>query len=263
MAEQSRKMQHLRRMADRVVLITGGGGGIAQGISRAFADEGARLILTDLYPEGMEKTKKMLEDDYGAEVLTVIADGYNEDDVKNALQAGIDRFGKINVIINNAQASASGKTLIEHSKEDFDIAIHSGLYAAFNYMKYGFPYLKETEGSVINFASGAGISGNPGQSSYAAAKEGIRGLSRVAAAEWGPYNINVNVICPLVMTDKLAVWGRENPEMFEKNLHSIPLGRYGDAEKDIGKVCIFLASYDAKYVSGDTLFVQGGSGMKP
>ena len=65
------------------------------------------------------------------------------------------------------------------------------------------------------------------------------------------------------MTDKLAVWGRENPEMFEKNLHSIPLGRYGDAEKDIGKVCIFLASYDAKYVSGDTLFVQGGSGMKP
>lgn len=256
-------MQHLRRMTERVVLITGGGGGIARGIARAYADEGARLILTDLYPEGMEKTKAMLENDYGAEVFTCLADGAREEEVKAAVDAGAKHFGQLNIVINNAQASASGKTILEHSKEDFDIAINSGLYATFFYMKHAFPYLKETQGSVINFASGAGISGNPGQSSYAAAKEGIRGLSRVAAAEWGPYNINVNVVCPLVMTDKLAAWGKENPEMFEKNLHSIPLGRYGDAEKDIGKVCVFLGSYDAKYVSGDTIFVQGGSGMKP
>lgn len=256
-------MQHLRRMTERVVLITGGGGGIARGIARAYADEGARLILTDLYPEGMEKTKAMLENDYGAEVFTCLADGAKEEEVKAAVDAGAKHFGQLNIVINNAQASASGKTILEHSREDFDIAINSGLYATFFYMKHAFPYLKETQGSVINFASGAGISGNPGQSSYAAAKEGIRGLSRVAAAEWGPYNINVNVVCPLVMTDKLAAWGRENPEMFEKNLHSIPLGRYGDAEKDIGKVCVFLGSYDAKYVSGDTIFVQGGSGMKP
>lgn len=256
-------MQHLRRMTERVVLITGGGGGIARGIARAYADEGARLILTDLYPEGMEKTKAMLENDYGAEVFTCLADGAKEEEVKAAIDAGAKHFGQLNIVINNAQASASGKTILEHSREDFDIAINSGLYATFFYMKHAFPYLKETQGSVINFASGAGISGNPGQSSYAAAKEGIRGLSRVAAAEWGPYNINVNVVCPLVMTDKLAAWGKENPEMFEKNLHSIPLGRYGDAEKDIGKVCVFLGSYDAKYVSGDTIFVQGGSGMKP
>lgn len=256
-------MQHLRRMTERVVLITGGGGGIARGIARAYADEGARLILTDLYPEGMEKTKAMLENDYGAEVFTCLADGAKEEEVKAAVDAGAKHFGQLNIVINNAQASASGKTILEHSREDFDIAINSGLYATFFYMKHAFPYLKETQGSVINFASGAGISGNPGQSSYAAAKEGIRGLSRVAAAEWGPYNINVNVVCPLVMTDKLAAWGKENPEMFEKNLHSIPLGRYGDAEKDIGKVCVFLGSYDAKYVSGDTIFVQGGSGMKP
>lgn len=256
-------MQHLERMKERVVLITGGGGGIARGIARAYADEGAKLILTDLFPEGMEQTKKMLEADFGAEVFTCVADGGHEEEVKAAIEAGVAHFGKLNILINNAQASASGKLLVEHSKADFDIAVNSGLYAAFYYMKHAFPYLKETQGSVINFASGAGISGNPGQSSYAAAKEGIRGMSRVAAAEWGPYNINVNVVCPLVMTDKLAAWGRENPEMFEKNLHAIPLGRYGDAEKDIGKVCVFLGSYDAKYVSGDTIFVQGGSGMKP
>ncbi|MGI6109988.1 MAG: SDR family NAD(P)-dependent oxidoreductase [Eubacteriaceae bacterium] len=255
--------QHLERMKDRVVLITGGGGGIARGVARAFADEGAKLILTDMFPEGMEKTKKILEDDFGTEVFTCIADGSKEEEVKAAIDAGVEHFGKLNILVNNAQASASGKTLVQHTKEDFDLAIYSGLYAAFFYMKHAFPYLKETEGSVINFASGAGISGNPGQSSYAAAKEGIRGMSRVAAAEWGPYNINVNVILPLVMTDKLAAWGKENPEMFEKNIKSIPLGRYGDSEKDIGKVCVFLGSYDAKFVSGDTIFVQGGSGMKP
>ncbi|MEG0597213.1 MAG: SDR family oxidoreductase [Oscillospiraceae bacterium] len=256
-------MQHLRRMEGRVALITGGGGGIARGIARAYADEGAQLILTDLFPEGMAKTKAELERDFGAEVFTYVADGSKEEEVKAAIEAGVAHFGKLNVVINNAQGSASGLTLVEHTTEDFKLAVFSGLFATFYYMKYAFPYLKETQGSVINFASGAGISGNPGQSSYAAAKEGIRGMSRVAANEWGCYNINVNVVCPLVMTDKLEAWGKENPEMFRKNLQAIPLGRYGDAEKDVGKICVFLASYDAKYVTGDTMFVQGGSGMKP
>lgn len=256
-------MQHLRRMEERVVLITGGGGGIARGIARAFADEGAQLILTDIFPEGMARTKAELERDFQAEVFTCIADGAQEEQVKAAIEKGVEHFGKLNIVVNNAQTSASGLTLVEHTKEDFDRAIYSGMYATFFYMKHAFPYLKEAKGSVINFASGAGISGKPGQSSYAAAKEGIRGLSRVAANEWGPFDINVNVVCPLVMTDKLMEWGRENPEMFKKNLDEIPLGRYGDAEKDIGKVCVFLGSYDAKYITGDTLFIQGGVGMKP
>ena len=256
-------MQHLRRMEDRVVLLTGGGGGIARGVARAFADEGASMILTDIFPGGMEKTKEELERDFGTDVVICVADGAREDQVKAAIEKGVEHFGKLNVLINSAQTSASGLTLVEHTQEDFDKAIYSGLYATFFYMKHAFPYLKETKGSVINFASGAGISGKPGQSSYAAAKEGIRGMSRVAANEWGPYDINVNVVLPLVMTDKLAQWGQENPEMFKKNLDAIPLGRYGDAQKDIGKVCVFLASYDAKYITGDTLFIQGGVDMKP
>lgn len=247
----------------KVVLITGGGGGIARGIERAFAHEGAKFILTDISAKALEAAKRDLENEFDAEVCTVVVDGANEVDVKAAIETGVERFGRLDVLINNAQASASGLTLVEHSREDFDLAIMSGLYAAFFFMKYSFPYLKETKGSVINFASGAGISGNPGQSSYAAAKEGIRGLSRVAANEWGQYGINVNIVLPLVMTPKLEAWGKENPEMFEKNLHSIPLGRYGDAEKDVGRVCVFLASEDASYITGDTIFVQGGSGMKP
>lgn len=256
-------MQQLRRMEGSVVLLTGGGGGIARGVARAFAEEGAKMILTDLFPQGMDRTKKELMEEYGTEVFTYVADGAKKDEVKAAVQQGAEHFGQLNVLINSAQTSASGLTLVEHTEADFDKAIYSGLYATFFYMKYAYPYLKESKGSVINFASGAGISGNPGQSSYAAAKEGIRGMSRVAANEWGPDDINVNVVLPLVMTDKLAQWGQENPEMFKKNMASIPLGRYGDAQKDIGKVCVFLASCDAKYITGDTLFIQGGVGMKP
>ena len=205
-------MQHLRRMEGRVVLLTGGGGGIARGVARAFVDEGAKMILTDIFSEGMEKTKEELQRDFGAEVLTYQADGSKEEEVKAAIEAGVAHFGKLDVLINSAQTSASGLTLVEHAQADMDKAIYSGLYATFFYMKHAFPYLKETKGSVINFASGAGISGKPGQSSYAAAKEGIRGMSRVAANEWGIYDINVNVVLPLVMTDKLAQWGKENPE---------------------------------------------------
>ena len=126
-----------------------------------------------------------------------------EEQVAGVIAKAAETFGRIDVLINNAQASKSGVLLVDHSKEDFDLAINSGLYAAFFYMKHAYPYLKATQGSVINFASGAGISGRLGQSSYAAAKEGIRGMTRVAANEWGPDNINCNVVCPLVMTAQL------------------------------------------------------------
>ncbi|MEG1448122.1 MAG: SDR family oxidoreductase [Oscillospiraceae bacterium] len=257
------KIQQLRRMEGRVVLITGGGGGIARGIARAFASEGANLILTDIFEEKMLILKKELEEEMGIEVVTCLADGSKEEQVIAAIEKGVEHFGKLNVLVNNAQTSASGLSLIEHTVADFDKAIYSGLYATFLYMKHAFPYLCKTEGSVINFASGAGISGKPGQSSYAAAKEGIRGLSRVAATEWGPFNINVNVVCPLVMTPQLDKWAEANPDLFAQTIKGIPLGRYGDAEKDIGKICVFLGSYDAAYISGECFTVQGGSGLRP
>ncbi|MEG1459484.1 MAG: SDR family oxidoreductase [Acetivibrio sp.] len=255
--------QKLRRMEGRVILITGGGGGIARGIARAFAGEGAKLILTDLFPEGMEKTKKEVERDFDCEVVAIVADGSKEEEVIRVIEEGVAHFGRLDGVINNAQASASGKLLVEHSTKDFDKAVYSGLYGTFYYMKYAFPYLCETKGSVVNFASGAGLTGKVGQSSYAAAKEGIRGLTRVAATEWGAYGINVNVVCPLVLTDALIHWKEENPEIFARTLEAIPLGKYGDAENDIGKICVFLCSFDASYMSGETIHVQGGSGLRP
>lgn len=130
-------------------------------------------------------------------------------------------------------------------------------------MKECFPYLEKTHGSVINFASGAGLFGKLGQASYAAAKEGIRGLSRVAASEWGPYEVRVNVVCPLAMTESLQQWKAEYPELYEKTIHGIPLGHFADPKDDIGRVCVFLASEDAHFVTGETITLQGGSGLRP
>lgn len=250
-------------MSDKVVIITGGGRGIGFGISKAFAKEGASLVLTGRTQSTLDKAKAELEEKYGIRVLTVTADGADEAAIKNVIAKTVETFGKINVVINNAQTSASGVMLADHTKEDFDLAIMSGLYATFFYMREAFPYLKETQGSVINFASGAGLAGRPGQSSYAAAKEGIRGMSRVAATEWAPSNVNVNVICPLVMTETLEQWKEEYPEIYAKTIQGIPMGRFADSEKDIGRLCIFLASEDASYITGETITVQGGSGLRP
>lgn len=250
-------------MDGKVVIVTGGGKGIGYGISCAFAEEGAKLVLTGRTESALVNAKKELEEKYGTDVLYVPADGAEEKVVDVVIKKTMEHFHKIDVLVNNAQASKSGKLLIEHSKQDFDLAVNSGLYATFFYMKAAFPYLKQTKGSVINFASGAGINGRPGQSSYAAAKEGIRGLSRVAATEWGEYGINVNVVCPLVMTPALQKWKEEYPDLYEKTIQSIPLKRFGDAKKDIGRICVFLASEEASFISGETISVQGGSSLRP
>ena len=167
------------------------------------------------------------------------------------------------MLINNAQASASGVTIQDHTTEQFDLAVYSGLYAAFYYMKACYPYLKETKGSIINFASGAGLFGNYGQCAYAAAKEGIRGLSRVAATEWAKDGINTNGVCPLAWTSQLEKFSTAYPEAFKANVKMPPAGHFGDSETEIGRVCVQLASPDFKYMNGETLTLEGGMGLRP
>ena len=253
----------MKRLEKNVTLITGGGKGIGFGLASAFAREGSNIVITGRTESRLIEAKKKLENQYGIEVLAIVADGADEEQIKGVISQTIEKFGKINTLINNAQASSSGLPLIEHTKKDIDLAINSGLYATFFYMREAYPYLKETRGSVINFASGAGFFGKPGQSSYAAAKEGIRGLSRVAATEWGPDRIRVNMIAPLAMTESLREWKENYPELFERTIQGIPLGRFADPMEDIGRVAVFLASDDASYITGETISLQGGSGLRP
>ena len=238
-------------LTGKTAIITGGGravlsdgrcGSIGYGIATAYAKEGCNLVLTGRNMQKLEDAKEELERLYGIEVLAVQADvsagADNTAVVNNVVKQTIDKFGRIDVLINNAQASASGVTLADHTIEQFDLAMYSGLYATFHYMQACYPHLAKTQGSVINFASGAGLFGNFGQCAYAAAKEGIRGLTRVAATEWGKDGINVNV-------------------------HMPPMGHFGDSELEIGRVCVQLANPDFKYMTGETLTLEGGMGQRP
>ena len=253
--------------AGRAVLSDGRCGSIGYGIATAYAKEGANLVITGRNVKKLEDAKEELERLYGIQVLIVQADvnagADNEAVVANVVKQAIDTFGSIDVLINNAQASASGVPLAEHTTEQFDLALYSGLYAAFYYMKACYPYLAKAKGSVINFASGAGLFGNFGQCAYAAAKEGIRGLTRVAATEWAKDGINVNIICPLAWTAQLEQFQKAYPDAFKENVKMPPAGHYGDSELEIGRVCVQLASEDFKYLTGETLTLEGGMGLRP
>lgn len=251
----------------RAVLSDGSCGSIGYGIATAYAKEGANLVLTGRNMQKLMDAKEELERLYGIRVLPVQADvsagADNEAVVQNVVDKAIEAFGEIHVLVNNAQASASGVTLADHSTDQFDLAIYSGLYAAFYYMKACYPHLAKTKGSVINFASGAGLFGNFGQAAYAAAKEGIRGMTRVAATEWSKDGINVNVVCPLAWTAQLENWANAYPEAFKANVQTPPMGHFGDVETEIGRACVALASPDLKYMTGETLTLEGGLGLRP
>lgn len=253
--------------AGQALLKDGAPGAIGYGIAIAYAKEGANLVITGRNVEKLQRAKEQLEKDYGIKVLPVQADVSKDADnkavVQNVVDQAIKEFGRIDVLVNNAQASASGVTLADHTPDQFDLAIYSGLYATFYYMQACYPHLKETKGSVINFASGAGLFGNFGQCAYAAAKEGIRGLTRVAATEWGPDGINVNIVCPLAWTAALENFQDAYPDAFEANVHMPPMGHYGDVEKEIGRVVVQLANPDFKFMSGETLTLEGGMGQRP
>ena len=264
-------------LKDKVAIITGGGkaaplqdgsaGSIGYGIATAYAKEGANIVITGRNMQKLLDAKEELERLYGIKVLPVQADVSAGQDnaaiARDVVAKAIAEFGRIDVLINNAQASASGVTIADHTTEQFDLAVYSGLYASFHYMQACYPYLKETKGSVINFASGAGLFGNYGQCAYAAAKEGIRGLTRVAATEWSKDGINVNVVCPLAWTAQLEGFKKAYPEAFDKNVHTPPMGYFGDPEKDIGRACVQLANPDFKYMTGETITLEGGLGLRP
>ena len=263
-------------LTGKTAIITGGGyavlsdgrcGSIGYGIATAYAKEGCNLVITGRNIPKLEKAKEELEKLYGIKDLALSGDISAGADNKATAQAVVDaaikEFGRIDVLINNAQASASGVTIQDHTTEQFDLAIYSGLYAAFYYMQACYPYLKETQGSIINFASGAGLFGNYGQCAYAAAKEGIRGLSRVAATEWAKDGINTNAICPLAWTAQLEGFEKAYPEAFKANVKMPPAGHFGDPETEIGRVCVQLANPDFKYMNGETLTLEGGMGLRP
>ena len=266
-------MGHLK---GKTAIITGGGrtvlkdgscGSIGYGIATAYAKEGCNLVLTGRTEQKLLDAKEELERLYGIKVLAIAANIRKEVDseaiVEDVVRRAVEEFGGIDVLINCAQASEAGVPLAFNTTEQFDLAIYSGLYAAFYYMKACYPYLTASKGTVINFASSAGMSGGLGQAANGAAKEGIRALTRVAATEWAEDGINVNAICPLAWTVQLEKYAKAYPESFKKNWPMPPMKRFGDPEKEIGEVCIALTTPAFKFMTGETITLEGGMSLRP
>ncbi|WP_280461660.1 SDR family NAD(P)-dependent oxidoreductase [Nocardia carnea] len=242
------------RLAGKVAIVTGGAGGIGRGIVRAFTKEGAQVLFVDIDDDA----GKALETELAGTGKFLNADISEEASVPAIVQAAIEAFGKLDIVVNNAHASRQAP-LLETTQNMLDLSFGTGFYPTFWLMKAAHEQLATNQGTIINFASGAGIEGQENQASYAAAKEAIRAISRVAANEWAVHNINVNLISPLALTEGVESYIAANPGIEDVLLAKTPLHRFGDPEADIGRVAVFLASADADYITGQTIMVDGGS----
>lgn len=241
----------------KVAIVTGAGQGIGRGIALALAKEGAAVVIAEMNEEAAGSTASEIKE-LGMKALAITCNVRKRQDVEAVVAAAVDEFGTIDILVNNAQA-ARPAPLEEHTDEDMALALESGLMGTFYFMQTCFPYFKEHGGKIINFASGAGLLGLANFASYAATKEGIRGLTRVASREWGKHNINVNVVCPCGNSPGQIWWAETMPDQYQAFLATVPMGRIGDCEKDIGRAVVFLASPDSDYITGQTIMVDGGS----
>ena len=245
------------KLDGKIIIITGGAGGIGLGMAKAMAKEGAVLAIVDVNEEAGKTSEKLLQEISPASSF-IQANLLERDKLPNIIQTVVEKYGKLDVLVNNAHACKQ-KLIEDTTQEDLDLSFGTGFYPTFYLMQAALPYLKETKGNIINFASGAGINGDVTQAAYAAAKEAIRGITRVAANEWGQYGINVNIISPIADSEGVRAWAKAQPEYYQAVVNKIPLGRFGDVEEDIGRVAVFLASADSQYITGQTIMVDGGA----
>lgn len=245
------------KLHEKVVIITGGAGGIGSGMAKAMAKEGATIAIVDLNEESGKQMEQELQE-ISPNSYFIQANLADHDNLKAIVDSVAERSGKLDVLVNNAHASRQ-TPFADVPKEELELSLNTGFFPTWYLMQAAYPYLKETKGNVINFASGAGLNGHATQAAYAAAKEAIRGVSRVAANEWGKDGINVNIISPLADSPGVQAWAKAQPEYYEEVVSKIPLGRFGHVEEDIGRVAVFLASEDSRYITGQTIMVDGGS----
>lgn len=251
----------MSQLAGKIAIITGGGQGVGLGIAQAFADAGAAIVLTGRTPEKLQGVVANLEA-RGARVAIHPADARSRADADKVVAFTAGTFGGIDILVNNAQTTFAGLMLSDYTDEHIAATVESGLYGSIYHMQAVRPHMvARGGGSIINLGSRQGIVAPAGYSIYGASKEAIRGLSRAAAREWGPDGIRVNVINPSAMSPAALKWLEEFPEEAAKNLTEVSLRRWGDAEKDIGPVAVFLASDESRYVSGQTINVDGGMVM--
>ncbi|NKR24416.1 SDR family oxidoreductase [Rhodococcus hoagii] len=239
-----------------VALVTGAGQGIGRGIALALAAEGARVAVVGRTLSKVVDTADEIVR-RGGDAVALQCDVTDAERIDAVVADVVDRYGGLSILVNNAQTPAHGM-LLDVSEDDYHGSMNSGPLATLRLMRVCHPHLKG-RGSIVNLGSAAGLKWDPtGTGAYAAAKEAMRVLTRTAACEWGTDGIRVNAVLPLASTPLMDEWAELNPEAYGEYLRSVPLGRLGDAESDIGPAVVFLCSPAARYITGHSLPVDGG-----
>jgi 3-oxoacyl-[acyl-carrier protein] reductase len=243
-----------KALAGKVAIITGGSRGIGLAIARLLADDGASVVVSGRDAARLDAAGKELES-LGAPVLAVAAEATKRDDVERLVEATRERFGRIDVLVNNAGITRD-QLLVRMKDEDWDQVLDTNLRGVFLMTRaVSKVMMRQKSGRIINVASTAGAMGNAGQVNYSAAKAGVIGLTKAAARELAHWNILVNAVAPgLIETDMAASLSGEAREAL---LQQVPLKRIGQS-REVAEVVRFLVGDGASYVTGQTIHVNGG-----
>jgi len=244
------------RFENRVVLITGGASGIGAAAARRFAAEGARLMLGDCNEEGLARVTADLEGS-GAKVATLVVDVAERAQVEALTEAAVERFGRLDVVFNNAGIGAYGQSP-DLDPDDWHRVIAVDLNSVFYGCRAAIPHLREAGGgAIVNTASISGLGADYGLAAYNAAKGAVVNYTRTVAIDHARDNIRVNAVCPGPIETALTTGMLTNEALASGYRELIPMGRVGRAE-EVASVVVFLASDDATYVTGTTIVVDGG-----
>jgi len=245
------------KLKDKVALITGGARGIGQAIAMTFAKEGADIVVADVNLEVAQKTASEIEA-LGRKALALEMDVTDYTKVEAGLNKILDKFGKVDILINNAGITKDN-LILRMSQSEWDAVINVNLKGTFNCIKaVSRPMIKQRSGKIVSIASIIGLMGNAGQANYAASKAGIIALTKTVAKELASRNVNANAVAPgFIQTDMTA---KLPEEVKAKMLEAIPLAKLG-LPQDVANVCLFLASEDSNYITGQVITVDGGMVM--
>jgi len=250
------------RLREKVAIVTGAGQGIGEAISLAFAQEGAKVVVAELRQHRAERTSAKIES-AGGEASSAVVDVGIRPEVERMIADAVATFGRLDILVNNAQGYAPHTPLEEISDEQFDFVWRTGVKATLWAMQAAFAHLRVRGGRIINIVSLAAERGDPGLAPYNATKLGILGLTRTAAREWGKHGIMVNCIAPAAASRRGLDFAERDPERFARLMASRPVPRLGDPLNDIAPIAVFLASEESRFLTGHTIYADGGAHISP